>query len=69
VTCGVDGAVLLSDRIATLFNGPAPTVGEILEVQLPRPRERLALASDAAYHGYRTQVLEFLYHRQMRPAA
>jgi len=69
VTHDVDEAVLLSDRIVMMTNGPAATVGEILKVDLPRPRERLALASNAAYHGYRTAVLEFLYHRQMRPAA
>ncbi|TCV81229.1 ABC transporter ATP-binding protein [Sulfurirhabdus autotrophica] len=69
VTHDVDEAVLLSDRIVMMTNGPAATVGEILEVALPRPRERLALANDSAYHGYRSAVLEFLYHRQMRPAA
>lgn len=69
VTHDVDEAVLLSDRIVMMTNGPAARVGEILQVDLPRPRERLALANDAAYHGYRKSVLEFLYHRQMRPAA
>jgi len=69
VTHDVDEAVLLSDRIVMMTNGPAATVGEILQVDLPRPRERLALANDAAYHSYRKSVLEFLYHRQMRPAA
>jgi len=69
VTHDVDEAVLLSDRIVMMTNGPAATVGEILKVDLPRPRERLALANDPRYHGYRAAVLEFLYHRQMRPAA
>jgi len=69
VTHDVDEAVLLSDRIVMMTNGPAATVGEILSVDLPRPRERLALANDPQYHGYRAAVLEFLYHRQMRPAA
>ena len=69
VTHDVDEAVLLSDRIVMMTNGPAATVGEILPVELPRPRERLALANDATYHNYRKTVLEFLYHRQMRPAA
>ena len=69
VTHDVDEAVLLSDRIVMLTNGPAATIGEILQVGLERPRERLALANDAKYHEYRAAVLEFLYHRQLRPAA
>jgi len=69
VTHDVDEAVLLSDRIVMLTNGPAATIGEILQVQLERPRERLALANDPKYHEYRGAVLEFLYHRQLRPAA
>ncbi|MGA4323616.1 MULTISPECIES: ABC transporter ATP-binding protein [Ectopseudomonas] len=69
VTHDVDEAVLLSDRIVMMTNGPAATVGEILAVELPRPRDRLALANDPQYHAYRTAVLEFLYQRQQRPAA
>ncbi|WP_024302172.1 ABC transporter ATP-binding protein [Pseudogulbenkiania sp. MAI-1] len=69
VTHDVDEAVLLSDRIVMMTNGPAATVGEILEVDLPRPRDRLALANDSAYHGYRSAVLEFLYQKHLRPAA
>ncbi|MFT0624549.1 ABC transporter ATP-binding protein [Ectopseudomonas guguanensis] len=69
VTHDVDEAVLLSDRIVMMTNGPAATVGEILVVELPRPRDRLALANDPQYHAYRTAVLEFLYQRQQRPAA
>jgi len=69
VTHDVDEAVLLSDRIVMMTNGPAATVGEILDIELPRPRDRLALANDPQYHAYRTAVLEFLYQRQQRPAA
>ena len=67
VTHDVDEAVLLSDRIVMMTNGPAATIGEILEVDLPRPRDRLALAHEPRYHALRSQVLEFLYSRQMRP--
>ncbi len=67
VTHDVDEAVLLSDRIVMMTNGPAATIGEILHVRLERPRERVALAQDALYMQYRTSVLEFLYHRQARP--
>ncbi|WP_447791544.1 MULTISPECIES: ABC transporter ATP-binding protein [Pseudomonas] len=69
VTHDVDEAVLLSDRIVMMTNGPAATVGEILSVDLAKPRNRLVLANDPEYHRYRTTVLEFLYHRQQMPAA
>ena len=69
VTHDVDEAVLLSDRIVMMTNGPAATIGEILTVDLPRPRERLALANNPKYHEYRGAVLDFLYRRQLRPAA
>lgn len=68
VTHDVDEAVLLSDRIVMLTNGPAATIGEIVEVRLERPRDRVALAQDARYMGYRTAVLEFLYRKQANPA-
>jgi nitrate/nitrite transport system ATP-binding protein len=63
VTHDVDEAVLLSDRIVMMTNGPAATIGEILSVDLPRPRERVQLAEDARYVHCRKQVLEFLYTR------
>ena len=68
VTHDVDEAVLLSDRIVMMTNGPAATIGEILDVKLARPRERVALAQDAQYSEYRTAVLEFLYRKQAHPA-
>jgi len=68
VTHDVDEAVLLSDRIVMMTNGPAATVGGIVQVRLERPRDRLALAQDPLYIDYRTSVLEILYHRQGRPA-
>ena len=64
VTHDVDEAVLLSDRIVMMTNGPAATIGEVLHVDLPRPRDRLTLAHDPAYIGYRAAVLEFLYEKQ-----
>ena len=67
VTHDVDEAVLLSDRIVMMTNGPAATIGDIVEVELPRPRERLKLAHEPRYHDLRSTVLEFLYSRQMRP--
>jgi len=68
VTHDVDEAVLLSDRVVMMTNGPAATIGEILEVNLSRPRERLALATDARYLSARKAVLEFLYQKQLKAA-
>jgi nitrate/nitrite transport system ATP-binding protein len=64
VTHDVDEAVLLSDRIVMLTNGPAATIGDIVDVKLPRPRNRVALAEDTNYIGYRKAVIDFLYTRQ-----
>ncbi len=66
ITHDVDEAVLLSDRIVMMTNGPAATVGEILDVNLERPRDRLALAEDAEYTHLRSQVLKFLYEKQRK---
>jgi nitrate/nitrite transport system ATP-binding protein len=63
VTHDVDEAVLLSDRIVMMTNGPAATIGGIVTVPLARPRERVALAEDATYVHCRKEVLEFLYTR------
>ena len=68
VTHDVDEAVLLSDRIVMLTNGPAATIGEILSVDLPRPRDRVALAEDAGYVQARKAVIDFLYTRHAHPA-
>jgi nitrate/nitrite transport system ATP-binding protein len=69
VTHDVDEAVLLSDRIVMMTNGPAATIGDILPVPLAKPRDRLALAHDATYIDCRSAVLEFLYQKQRRAAA
>jgi len=68
VTHDVDEAVLLSDRIVMMTNGPAATIGDIVDVKLARPRDRVRLAQDAQYSEYRTAVLEFLYRKQAHPA-
>ncbi|HEY0961085.1 MAG TPA: ABC transporter ATP-binding protein [Pseudomonadales bacterium] len=66
ITHDVDEAVLLSDRIVMMTNGPSATIGEILDVRLERPRDRLALASTPEYAGLRAQVLRFLYEKQRK---
>jgi nitrate/nitrite transport system ATP-binding protein len=64
VTHDVDEAVLLSDRVVMMTNGPAARIGEVLSVTLPRPRARLALAHDPRFMDLRARVLEFLYEKQ-----
>ncbi|GGQ14040.1 ABC transporter ATP-binding protein [Shewanella litoralis] len=66
ITHDVDEAVLLSDKIVMMTNGPEATVGEILSVGLERPRNRLALAQDAEYNRLRSEVLKFLYEKQRK---
>jgi nitrate/nitrite transport system ATP-binding protein len=66
ITHDVDEAVLLSDRIVMMTNGPSATVGEILKIDLERPRNRIELADDPKYNHYRQQVLSFLYEKQRK---
>ena len=66
ITHDVDEAVLLSDRIIMMTNGPAATVGEDLRIELPRPRNRVTLADDPTYVHYRQEVLKFLYEKQRK---
>ena len=63
ITHDVDEAVLLSDRIVMMTNGPAATVGEILDINLPRPRDRVAMSETPEYIRCRKAVLSFLYER------
>jgi nitrate/nitrite transport system ATP-binding protein len=64
VTHDVDEAVLLSDKIVMMTNGPAATIGEVLQVDLPRPRSRVELSDNPRYLSYRKAVIDFLYTRQ-----
>lgn len=63
ITHDVDEAVLLSDRIVMMTNGPAATIGEVLKIDLARPRNRLQLAEDPTYNHYRAEVVRFLHQR------
>jgi nitrate/nitrite transport system ATP-binding protein len=66
ITHDVDEAVLLSDRIVMMTNGPAATIGKILDVKLPRPRNRVEMADNADYNHCRAEVLKFLYARHKK---
>ncbi|MBC7953883.1 MAG: ABC transporter ATP-binding protein [Rhodospirillaceae bacterium] len=61
ITHDVDESVLLSDRIVMMNNGPAATIGQILKVELERPRHRMDLADDPTYTAARAEVLRFLH--------
>jgi nitrate/nitrite transport system ATP-binding protein len=67
ITHDVDEAVLLSDRIVMMTNGPEARVGQVLNVDLLRPRDRLALAEDPTYNHYRAEVVKFLHERHAQP--
>ena len=58
---------MLSDKIVMMTNGPSATIGEVLDIQLERPRNRVELANDPQYQGYRQSVLKFLYEKQLHP--
>jgi nitrate/nitrite transport system ATP-binding protein len=68
ITHDVDEAVLLSDHIVMMTNGPAARIGEVLTVPMPRPRKRLELVADSDYIKCRQRVIEFLYARHKAPA-
>jgi nitrate/nitrite transport system ATP-binding protein len=63
ITHDIDEAVLLSDRVIMMTNGPHATIGEILEVNLPRPRNRIELQSNPEYIRCREAILSFLYEK------
>jgi nitrate/nitrite transport system ATP-binding protein len=64
VTHDIDEALLLGDRVLMMTNGPAARIGDVLEVALPRPRNRLELATNPQYSAYRQCLLKFLYQKQ-----
>jgi len=66
ITHDVDEAVLLSDRVVMMTNGPSATIGQILTIDLPRPRNRIQLAEDHTYNHCRQEILSFLYEKQRK---
>jgi nitrate/nitrite transport system ATP-binding protein len=69
VTHDVDEAILLADRVVMMTNGPNATIGKILTVDLPRPRDRKALLDHPRFYQYRQEVLHFLAEYDHGPAA
>jgi nitrate/nitrite transport system ATP-binding protein len=66
ITHDVDEAVLMSDRVVMMTNGPSATIGQVLEIPIARPRNRIALAEDAYYNHCRQEILTFLYEKQRK---
>jgi nitrate/nitrite transport system ATP-binding protein len=66
ITHDVDEAVLMSDRVVMMTNGPSATIGQVLDIDLPRPRNRIALAEDTTYNHCRQEILTFLYEKQRK---
>ena len=66
ITHDVDEAVLMSDRVVMMTNGPSAEIGRILQIDLPRPRNRIALAENATYNHCRQEILSFLYEKQRK---
>jgi nitrate/nitrite transport system ATP-binding protein len=66
ITHDVDEAVLMSDRVVMMTNGPSATIGQVLPIPLERPRNRIALAEDATYNHCRQEILTFLYEKQRK---
>ena len=63
ITHDIDEALFLADRIVMMTNGPAASIGEILDVNFSRPRNREDIMEDPRYYELRNQALDFLYHR------
>ncbi|MET0728749.1 MAG: ABC transporter ATP-binding protein [Acidimicrobiales bacterium] len=60
VTHGIDEAILLSDRIVVMGNGPSPSIVDTITVDLPRPRDRVSVIDEPAYRAVQARLLELL---------
>ncbi|MCM1983917.1 nitrate ABC transporter ATP-binding protein [Lyngbya confervoides] len=63
ITHDIDEALFLADRLVMMTNGPSATIGEILQIPFPRPRDRVQIMEDPQYYELRNYALDFLYHR------
>ena len=65
VTHDVDEAILLSDRVVMLTNGPESNIGQILTVDIPRPRKRMEVVNHPHYYSYRSEIIYFLNQQKL----
>jgi nitrate/nitrite transport system ATP-binding protein len=63
ITHDIDEALFLADRLVMMTNGPGATIGEILDIPFPRPRNRAQVSEDPRYYELRNYALDFLFHR------
>jgi nitrate ABC transporter ATP-binding subunit len=63
ITHDIDEALFLADRVVMMTNGPAATIGEIVEVPFERPRRYETIQNDPRYAQLRNHALDFLYRR------
>ncbi|NMG07441.1 nitrate ABC transporter ATP-binding protein [Brasilonema sp. UFV-L1] len=63
ITHDIDEALFLADKLVMMTNGPAATIGEVMRIPFPRPRDRVRIMEDPLYYNLRNQALDFLYHR------
>ncbi|MDI9640342.1 nitrate ABC transporter ATP-binding protein [Oscillatoria amoena NRMC-F 0135] len=69
ITHDIDEALFLADRLVMMTNGPAATIGEVLNIPFSRPRNRAQIMEDPTYYDLRNYALDFLYHRYARDDA
>jgi nitrate/nitrite transport system ATP-binding protein len=64
ITHDIDEAIFMSDRVVMMTNGPAATIGQVLDIPLPRPRNRRELSESKDYYDLRNEALDFLERYQ-----
>jgi bicarbonate transport system ATP-binding protein len=63
ITHDIDEALFLADRLVMMTNGPAAGIGEVLNIEFPRPRSREEIMENPRYYELRNSALDFLYNR------
>ncbi|PSB32602.1 bacitracin ABC transporter ATP-binding protein [Chlorogloea sp. CCALA 695] len=63
ITHDIDEALFLADRLVMMTNGPAASIGEVMDIPFSRPRDRTRIMEDPQYYKLRNYALDFLYHR------
>jgi bicarbonate transport system ATP-binding protein len=63
ITHDIDEALFLADKLIMMTNGPAATIGEVVEIPFERPRNRDQIMEDPEYYNLRNYSLDFLYRR------